>query len=251
MNLFSFFHNFFEMEAYIQFMETSIEKQPTDPITLEDFKYSEKDHPRSIINIRRSNEIPYPYSVPTMTAMISRGQLYDPVTREPLSELAIKRIALYNESLQMFPSYSLDTHDLYQRWLLCRRPDIKLSPKQIDCIRLEAYCFLQAENLLGLFQTFAGKGSMLNRQEAEKYLRETGKKWILRTSSLIDTEYNKGYCLSIIKDDRIHHNAIVHKIGDGFYFNVGIERGQKIENVFTYEKAYPTIIHLLEDQIEL
>jgi len=69
--------------------------------------------------------------------------------------------------------------------------------------------------------------------------------------SIKDTAYNKGYALTIKNGNNFEHNLIIHKIGQGFFYNAEIYRGDIANDIFIYQSSYPTIIHLLEDQISV
>jgi hypothetical protein len=225
------------MEIYVDMTKKKATEEKEDPISAEELDTS---HPRAVMMLRRSNHVPYPYNTESLYALLTKGDGTDPFTRIPFHDLTRQRIIMYKESLRLFPNYVLDVKNLYERWVR-NKDDQKVS--------LEAKVFLQAEDLVGIFQTFSGKGSMQNREEAEKFLQDTGRTWVLRSSSLIDTEYNKGYTLTQKYMDTYSHAPIVHLIGKGFYYRVDINRGETIQNTFTYVAEYPTIIDLLTARI--
>jgi hypothetical protein len=120
---------------------------------------------------------------------------------------------------------------------------------EVSKTRLEAQCFLQMEDLMGIFQTFDGKGALTNRDGAKTFLAETGRLWVLRHSSLQDTKFERAYALTYAVGNKIENIAIVHKIGEGFFYDVDLPRQSSVGGYFDYTKSYPTIISLLEDQI--
>ena len=237
-----------------------------DEVTLEEFSESKEVHPRAIMTIRRSNGIPYPFKVQSVIDIIQSGNGLDPSTRVPFSQLTKERAFLYKQSLEEFPDYVLTSDrikDLYKRWT---------SPQMCEKTRLEARCFLQAEDLLDIFKTFDGSGSMKNREMAYRYLATTGKKWVLRTSSVKNTEFDKAYVMTINSTARLIPRTIhslpgplmedknpeskgfqdcliIHRIGDGFYANVVLANTTEIPENFTYSRCYPTIIDFLEDTL--
>lgn len=241
------------MESYVSFTRNIVQaKQPEDILTLEEIKYDQLSHPRAVMTIRRSNGLPYPFLVKTIVQLIERGNGQDPVTRQPFSDLTKQRAFLYNDCLRAFPNYQLNkmnAHNLYQRWVSTYQQD--MDSKERDKVRLEAKCFLQAEDLMGIFNSFHGKGSMLNRVSAEAAL-ENGQTWILRDSSVKDTEYDHAYTLTKRVGTQIEHFLIIHRIGDGFYFGAkGIMRGKSATDMAGWFSSYPTIIHLLEANVQL
>jgi hypothetical protein len=237
------------MEEYTGITRQLTIQHPEDDITAEEFKYDQNSHPRSVMTLRRSNGVPYPYLVNTVVKIITIGDGCDPYTRRPLSQLVRDRAILFSRCLKEFPNYKLTPEkisDLYNRWISCDRED--------RLLELEAQCFLQAEDLISIFQSFSGKGSLNNRQEAEKFLADSGKTWVLRHSSLKDTEYDKAYALT----QRVEgsgqagsdtgsyvHTGIVHRVGEGFLSGVRIYRGESVDSLRHYNASFPTIVHLL------
>lgn len=204
-----------------------------DPLTIEEFDNS---HPRAVMMVRRGNGIPYPINVKSVMDIITRGNNQDPFTREVYSENVRQRAELYYKAIKEFPVYKLNSEDLYKRWAdTLFIPINPLSPKDNlsrERTRLEARCFLQIEDLVDFFKPFFGNGSNMNREEAVRYLKETGLSWILRNSSRKDTEYDKYYALTTNNPKvMVPHYLICHKIGEGF---------------FVSEKFFPSIIDCLE-----
>jgi len=238
-----------EYQNYIE----STTKDQIDSVSLEEFKFDDKAHPRSVMLIRRPNGIPYPFLVQSVIQIVDQGNGRDPETREPFSQLTITRAKLYAKCQTIFPKYQLgdmDSVDLYQRWLQTY-DDPMLSKEQKEKTRLEAQCFLQAEDLLDMFQIFRGKGSALNRDDAKTFLQSSPRKWLLRNCSLQDTQYNKAFVLTMLNhDEKLIHFPIIQKVGEGFYFGCLVRRGANCDSKFNYMSVYPTIIHLLQQEIE-
>jgi hypothetical protein len=134
---------------------------------------------------------------------------------------------------------------LYNRWI----NTYKTGAVDVDRTRLEAKCFLQMEDLVGIFKKFDGKGALTNRNEAESFLSMTGCSWVLRHSSIQDTEYNKAYALTYKNNKGFIHIAIIHKIGEGFFYNADFLRKSISKELFNYSRSYPTIVCLLEAEI--
>jgi hypothetical protein len=249
----------YKMNDYVSIGQTRTVTERDDPITMEEFKYDENAHPRAVIMIRRSNGVPYPYHTTTVMELINR-RMRDPFNQQPFSNIAKERVKLYMESIEKFPTYinrTLNTTEILNRWLSIQT-DTTLSEEQKALIRLEARCFLQPSDLLGLFEQYQGKGSAENRQKAEDEINSGARTWVLRNSSLTDTEYNKAYVLSYShvpvretyenEQTTIQHSLIIHKVGEGFYLGVGgISRNGSAGDVMTgYNAVYPTIVQLLE-----
>lgn len=237
------------MNEYVSIGQTRVIAERDDPITMEEFKYDENAHPRLVMMIRRSNGVPYPYHTTTVMELVNRG-MKDPFTQRYFSEITKERARLYLKSLEKFPTYTnrnLNTKEIMEKWLLMKVAT-SLTEEQKELIRLEAQCFLQPSDLLELFEAYDGKGSMNNRQKAENEITNGVRKWVLRNSSLTDTEYNKAYVLTYKKGDAIHNSLIIHRVGEGFYLGVsGITRnGSAGDRMESYTAVFPTIIHLLE-----
>lgn len=225
----------------MEYYATMIERKSIgeiDPITIEEFDNS---HPRAVMMIRRSKGIPFPINVKSVLDIITKGNNRDPFTREIYSENVRKRAELYYKAVVEFPRYKLNSGELYKRWLdtfVCDRlalkyghpvmPEVK---KIQERTRLEARCFLQAEDLMDFFKPFFGNSSNMNRKEAEKYLLDSGYEWILRNCSKENTEYDMYYALTALKGLVVNHYLICHKLGEGFFCN---------------DKFFPSIIDCIE-----
>ena len=133
--------------------------------------------------------------------------------------------------------------DIYLDWLEDMNDPIRI---------LGARCFLEPEHLTDYFQAFEGRGSEKNRDLAVKYLKDTGKKFVLRYCSLKDTSYRKAYSLTVaLLPDRFEHYAIIRHIGDGYYFGINAVSGNSVESASSPIKKYSTIIDLLKDQVRI
>jgi hypothetical protein len=230
-----------KMQTYSSMTQDIAIEQQFDPIMYEEFKVDENAHPRAVMTLRRNNNVPYPYMIGTVISLIDSGNR-DPFTRRPFSALAKRRARLYARCMDVFPDYKmkdLDSADLFRRWQeLNQNP--QGSQEEQDKLRLEAQCFLQPEDLLSIFKAYNGKGSTENRRLSLVDINQEHP-WLLRNSSVVDTEYDKAYVLSWKKETDIYHRLIIHRIGEGFYYAVnGIPQGG-------YGGEYPTIIHLLEE----
>jgi hypothetical protein len=203
-------------------------------------------HPRGIILVRRRNGIPYPYNIDTILSILKSKNPVDPFTRDPFNKLVIERAFLFKKSIDLFPEYKITPEssiDLFNRWKTA-----KVSGFVDERLDIEAKCFLQISDLIGIFQKFSEPGSVLNREMAESYLsqREDGT-MILRPSSVTDSEYIKAYAVSYKSGSIIKHSLVIHRIGEGFYIaKASPKRCTKAEDaVLDMESAFPTIIDLL------
>lgn len=250
------------MDVYSEFKAGMIIRtQAEDVLTLEPIRYDAKTHPSSVITVRRANSIPYPLSTTSVVDILEKGNGTDPITRIPFHPMVKERAYLYKKALERFPGYrneSLNTTELYKKWISTFLPDCKLAEKEKEEIRLQARCFLQAEDLVGMFKNFAGQGSLSNREQAEKYLTENKQPWILRTCSLATSQYCSAYCLSRrTPSGAFMHVAILNRIGEGFYFSIRADRGSRVfdQQMFSgkegvdYKRGYVTIIDLLEKEV--
>lgn len=235
----------------LQYAKISVrlaQQEHEDPVYAEEYNYDQDAHPRSVLTIRRSNGIPFPYLTNTVIDILTKGDGNDPFSRTPFSELTKERAFLYKLSMEKFPDIrlrDLDVKKIFLDW----EKDCQEKKYTFD-IHLKAKVFLQTEDLLTIFQQFQGKGSMLNRMSAEEYLEKNDKTWLIRNSSLIDTEYDRAYTLTIKHDTgKYTHSLIIHKIGEGVYYNAEGVRGCPIPKVFKYLSCYPSIIELIENII--
>ena len=253
------------MNEYVIIGQARTITEHDDPITMEEFKYDGNAHPRNVMMIRRSNGIPYPYFTTTVAELISRD-MRDPFTNQPFSAITKQRAKLYLKSLETFPDYTnatLNTEEILKKWLSIHDAACTFTNEQKELICLEAHCFLQPSDLLGLFKPYEGQGSMDNRQKAVDELvagDATARKWILRNSSIHDTTYNKAYVLTYKEDNyetpeapKVFHELIIHHVGEGFYFGVSgfVRNGNASDPIVGYKAVYPTIIQLLESQVKM
>lgn len=224
-------------------VDIAMSRNSEDPITFEQLNIlKDSSHPRGSISICRDNNKPYFYNVETIIKIIENGDGKDPFTRKPFDSITKERAYLYYSITQKLPNLKkeeLDFKTIYTDWLNDKNDELKL---------LKAQCLLQPSDLLDLFREYEGKGSKYNRKHSIIELKNKPKNsWILRNTSVIDTDIYKGYCLSV-KSDNIKHHLIVHKIGYGIYFGVELNRNQIIPENFSYDKIYPSIIHLIMDK---
>ena len=205
-------------------------------------------HPRSSISILRDNNKPYFYNIDTLINIIELGDSKDPFTRKKFDEITIERIYLYKKCLDTFPDLNKDDinyNQIYNDWINDKNNPLKL---------LKAQSLIQPSNIMDYFRSYNGKYNFNNRDECVKeLLNKPNNSWILRNSSIKDTDIQKAYCLSFKKNDVIKHYLIIHKIGYGFYFGVKILRGKILKNNenFNYIKLYPSIIHLIQEQLSI
>lgn len=250
------------MQLYVDFTNDIAMDAEIDPITMDTFE-GKDGHPRSVITLRGSNGVPRPYLTTTVKKMLDLG-LKDPFTRRPFTALIKSRVNLYLQSLKGFPEYTIgmleqETGNIFNKWIATYSDDCKLSKMEIYKTRVLANCFLQAEDLAFLFSKYHGGGSMENRRlvindlsdnmySDNMYSKDRNISWILRKCSVVDTEYDKAYVISQKVGNRVRHLLIIHRIGEGFYFNVsGIGRGMPANTPITsYESSHPTIIDILE-----
>lgn len=241
------------MNAYMNLNRT-LSMGKIDPVSLQEFKQDVSTHPRSIMTIRRSHGKPCPISVQTMIDIIEHGNESDPITRRKFSSVEVERAYLYQKCIKTFPDYKMsdiNPEKLYQKWIDSKIPG-KFSQEEKTKISLEASCFLQPRDLVQIFHDFGSEVNM-TRAKAKEYLKKNKNVgWLLRTSSVKDTEYEKAYTISYrLPTGQIVHVLIIHKIGEGFYWGVrGIHMGESAGKKFTgYTYIFPTIVSLLESTV--
>jgi hypothetical protein len=241
------------MQEYIQIEQAIAKEEKEDIVTAEEFPTDSEAHPRSVILVRRTNGLPYPFLTSTLVNVINMGNGLDPVTRQPFSELTKQRVQLYHNCLLEFPDVKikdLNIVDLFRKWIDTHKSRT-VSNDAVMRTRLHAQCFLQMEDLLGIFRSFNGKGALTNRSSAAEFLTSTGRSWVLRDCSLQDTKYDKAYALTYRNGRETNHVPIVHRIGEGFFYDVNLPRQTSVGGYFPYSRSYPTIICLLEEEIPL
>lgn len=243
------------MNQYCAITRDISREQKDDFVTLQplNFVLEENGHPRSTMTIRGSNNVPQAWNVSTIISILDQGNGRHPFTRQPIPLLHQSRARLYQKCINVFPDYKLETldvNDLFQRFMDTYKEECKLTDEEKTKVRLEAQCFLQVEDLLTIFKEYAGKGKEENRRHSLIDLTKPDTpNWLLRNCSIQDTQYDKAYALSRLKDDgNTYHSLIIHRIGDGFYYNVDLDRNSMIPaQIPSYESSHPTIIHLLMD----
>ena len=216
-----------------------------DPITLDELEILKpSSHPRGSIAVRLDNGkgdgIIYYYNVQTLINIIN-NDCRDPFTRQLLDEITVKRAKLYYKLIQNFPYMTkeeINYEQIYTDWVNDPTNQLNL---------LKAKCFLQPSDILEFFRRYGGKGSVTNREQAEAELRNKPKNsWLLRNSSVKDTNTRKGYTLSVkTNHNTIEHVLIVHKLGSGIYFGVALAREAEIPEKLIYTEVYPSIVDLL------
>lgn len=177
-----------------------------------------------------------------------KGDIINPLTGIPYSSFTLEKLELYMKCQEKLPNYNIEkvkSSDIFTRWINSLKKNNNLSDIEKEVVDIEARCFLQPEELVDIFKQFSNKGLAI-REEAEKYLKESGKQWILRNCSLKDTDNAKAYALTILYGGVPYSFPIVHRIGDGFYFNVSLCRGDSIDKFFTFKSFHITIIDLLK-----
>jgi hypothetical protein len=267
------------MENYLSFNFKQSMKQSDDgstysrdPISFDRLESSDKEnsHIRGTMSLRRSNGIPYYYNVDTVLDIINKGDGKDPFTRIPFSSLVKERAKLYKESKLLFPNYTyknLNVKDLFERWkkyITSSENEQKENFEENRKLNIEAKCFLQAEDLTSIFRKYNGKENLENRPMSERELKnKKDGSWLIRNSSIKGNEHNKAYVFTyksrynsldekgivVYGNPKYTHILIVHKIGEGFFCNVELNRGVDITNDIKFGQSYPTIISLLEKLI--
>lgn len=225
----------------------------------------EKENQDQDINLPIKQDSHYPH--PCMNIFISHGlgedyktavfntrMLYEmmnsekvnPLTSLPFSVEHRERISLYYSCLENLPQYYDIPKDLYERWIESLKKNSKYSQREKELIDIEARCFLQPEDLVDIYREFEDKDSMSIREKAERYMKENGKSWLIRNCSLKNTDNSKAYAITILYGGVPYSFPIVHRIGDGFYYNVTLARGDTIDKKFSFSSFHISIVDLLK-----
>ena len=237
------------MNEYIEFNMNIAEDDGYDPITYDKINIlNTKNHPRSSISILRDNNKPYFYNIDTLISIIENGNGKDPFTRKKLDDIIIQRVYLYKKCIDTFPylnKENINFNEIYNDWKNDPFNSLKL---------LKAQCFIQPSDIINNFRSYNGKNNLNNKIDCIRELSyKPNNSWILRNSSIKDTDIQKAYTLSIKENNIIKHKLLIHKIGYGIYYGVSCNRGKILDDNETlkYNKLYPSIIHLLQDNIYL
>lgn len=235
------------MSEYLSFNIHLANQDILDPISYDKiYLLDSTSHPRSSMTLLRDNNKPYIYNVNTIINIIEIGNGCDPFTRKKYDEITIERAYLYKKCMDVFPDLKrdiIDYNEIYNEWINDVYHPFKL---------LKAQCLLQPSNIINNFRSYNGKNNTNNRADCIRELtNKPNNSWILRNSSIKDTEIQKAYCLSIKKKDKIYHYLIIHKIGYGIYFGVMCNSSKILDDSeeLNYSKMYPSIVHLIQEQI--
>lgn len=255
------------MNTYTNSTTSIAYSNKVDVLSKKDLTCLQLDHPRSSINIRDGDKFSS-FNLNTVASLLLQGKP-NPSTGQPFRKIDIERITMYIESCTIFPGYSLsslDTRDLYNRWIQTFDKDLNLeNPDVFESVkktRLEARCFLQAEDLVEIFRAYCGKGSLDNRIKAQAELcdKPIGS-WLIRNTSLKETKYDKPMVITIHigGESQFMHKIIIHKIGQGFYLGTSnksdgtkVCRGDSAKDIILDTvSAQPTIIDMIESIPEI
>jgi hypothetical protein len=169
-----------------------------DAITFEELDYT---HPRSVITFYNgySPETLVDYALTSYNTMsihnlVERGFLTDPKTGIKFDKNQQQRICWYKSCLTKFPDIKhedvLDYKKIISDWLVSPLEETKTT----DMARY----FITYDQIID----FYGFKDVETREKAELYFTEhPATKWIIRKSSLVDTQFNKFFVLMIKKEE--------------------------------------------------
>jgi len=157
---------------------------------------------------------------PTRRYLHGKNHIVDPETNQPIHPGFMERIHLYNDSLQMlgkdFQPDEGQVNAIFQQYLM---DEVSERDKMI----LRSFLFLEDTDVLVTFQA-TGKDI---RKEAEQRLKERGHgSYLLRTSSVVDSELVKAKVLSFNDNGTINHSMCIHAKGYGYFAPTGITQEQ-------------------------
>lgn len=157
---------------------------------------------------------------PTRRYMNGKTRIVDPETNQPIHSGFIERIHLYNDSVQMlgeaFQPAEGEVNAIFQRYLI---DEVSEREKMI----LRSFLFLEDTDVL---VTFEATGKDI-RTEAEQRLHERGYgSYLLRTSSVVDSDLVKAKVLSFNDTGTIKHSMCIHAKGYGYFTPSGIKQEQ-------------------------
>jgi hypothetical protein len=247
------------MKRYSKLHQSFLQDGSVDMVSLEDIRSHGRNYimylrlaTKTINNNTKINRIPVQL-VPFDTysaydTFVSKKVSFDPETKLPLHQGFVERIILYKQTLDSFgtdfePS-SLYLEQLFSSYLQETPMDER------DTLYLRSY--LQVEDTTAIHE-FNVVGLDI-RTEAELLLQQKGNgSWLLRKSSIVDSELVRTKCLMYQNDEKCYNVLIVHVSGMGYYLG-DVERGEVMPNVndhFSIPKVckntivYPCFIDLV------
>lgn len=178
------------------------------------------------------------------------GQIVDPETLQPINPGFIERATLYKRSIDELGSTFEPTphmmNSLFSKYL---HQTITEREKLI----LRSFLFIEDDAILPKFTV---QGLEL-RTETERILREHGNgAWLLRQSSVINSDLCSGTALSLMMENKIKHMIIIHVRGYGYYITTDITRGDTLPSIedgkalpqlsVNNPVVYPCIVDILD-----
>ncbi len=244
------------MSSYFTLIEKTSEEQGNDIISLENLEYNIDSNPRSIVTVRKCNGDLQCYPIHILKQLIDNTNK-DPLTRKKFSYLTRKRVELYLRGIRTFPNHTfrnIDKKKLFEEWKNTYNPNCILTNREKKLKRLEAQCYLLAEDLTNVFKNFDGDGSIYNRKQAEDLIESRKTLWLIRPSSIESTKNNKVYVLSFVNiyaENGVDHVLILHSFGEGFYYGAQVNvNGNNADDIITNNtKQYTNIIALLQKHV--
>lgn len=166
---------------------------------------------------------------PTYRTIHNKKYIVDPETNQPIHPGFIERIQLYNESINVLGNQYRpapgEINDIFQRYL---REDISSRDKLV----LRSFLFLEDTEVLSMFEA---TGLQIRVGAEKRLLKCESGSYLLRTSSVVDSELVKAKVLSFNDNGVIKHVMCVHTKGYGYFIPSGIIQEQIMPD-FTEEK---------------
>jgi len=148
---------------------------------------------------------------PTQRVIGGKQYTVDPETTEPIHPGFVERIRLYNESVHVLGSdFSPAPHqinDIFQRYLLNQITDT-------EKLILRSFLFLEDTEVL---LSFESTGLHIRKEAEERLLQHESGTWLLRKSSVIDSDLVKAKVVSINQSGKIIHVMCIHAKGYGYF----------------------------------
>lgn len=178
---------------------------------------------------------------PTRRVLNGRAVIVDPETNMEINPGFISRINLYNESLnelgEHFTPAPGEIKSIFHRYLNLDGSN-SISPR--ERLILRSFLFLEDTNVLSNY-----KASGLDlRGETEKFLStKPSGSWLLRTSSVIDTNIVAAKVISSVYFENnipiFSHVLCLHVKGYGYYTATDIKQQQQMPDLDTHRVELP------------
>lgn len=173
---------------------------------------------------------------PTYRVINGNRVIVDPETNTKINPGFIERIKLYNESLNVlgedFSPAPGEIKSIFNRYL-----NQSSGITKRERLILRSFLFLEDTGVLSNFLNAVGLDL---RSEVEKCLsKKPSGSWLLRTSSVIDTDIVAAKVISSVSNNSFNHTLCLHVKGYGYYSPSVIKQKQQMPDLCTHRVELP------------